>query len=339
MATNKNAQLRYQVLDGCLRNPGKRYFIDDLIATCNEKLYEHNGPGSTVSRRTIFEDLNFLESEAGWSAPIGRHKEGKRTYYRYDDLDFSISNQPLNETDINNLQSAIQILNKLQGIPQLQVLQQLLGKLTVGSTVADFNPIVSFDQNQYLKGMEFFPDLFNAITYEKVLKLTYQDFRVNEPYDVVFHPYHLKQYNNRWFVFGLDPKQADHPSNRALDRIVSVAELPELTYIPNTIDWSEYFEDFIGVTKMVEHKLVKVRLWVSSFSARYIETKPLHGSQKKISSDSKGVTLELELIPNYEFYQRLLSYGDAIQVISPEEVVNAVSSTLMKALYHYKQKE
>ncbi len=339
MATNKNAQLRYQVLDGCLRNPGKRYFIDDLIAACNEKLYEHNGPGSTVSRRTIFEDLKFLESEAGWSAPIGRHREGKRTYYRYDDLDFSINNQPLNETDINYLQSAIQILNKLQGVPQLQVLQQLLGKLTVGSTVADFNPIVSFDENQYLKGMEFFPVLFNAITYQKVLKVTYQDFRVDEPYSIVFHPYHLKQYNNRWFVFGLNAERPNYPSNLALDRLVATEELAKTPYLPSTIDWVEYFEDIIGVSRRQGAEPVKIKLWVSSFSAPYILTKPLHGSQRTINHDDNGLILELELIPNYEFYQRILGFGEAIEILAPEVVSDRIIKSLTEALSHYKLKE
>ena len=38
MATTKNAFIRYKVLDNCFRNPGKRYFIDDLIEECNKAL-------------------------------------------------------------------------------------------------------------------------------------------------------------------------------------------------------------------------------------------------------------------------------------------------------------
>ncbi len=31
MATNKHAIIRYQTLDKCFRNPGRTYYIDDLI--------------------------------------------------------------------------------------------------------------------------------------------------------------------------------------------------------------------------------------------------------------------------------------------------------------------
>ena len=34
MATNKNALIRYKILDTCFRNPGKKYFIEDLIEKC-----------------------------------------------------------------------------------------------------------------------------------------------------------------------------------------------------------------------------------------------------------------------------------------------------------------
>jgi len=339
MSTNKNATLRYQTLDRCFRNPGKKYFLDDLLEECNKLLYEFNGEQSMVARRQLFNDIKFMESGAGWSVPLKRYREGKKVYYRYLDLQFSINNQPLNETDINNLQSAIQILNKLEGIPQLQVVEQLLGKLKVGSTVEEFNPIVSFDENAYLKGMAFFGPFFNAITYQKVLRVTYQDFRVNEPYHITFHPHHLKQYNNRWFVFGYNPERSEYPWNLALDRVAAVEELSGIAFVPSTIEWAEYFEDLIGVSKQPGAAPIKIQLWVSPITAPYIVTKPLHGSQRKINSAADGLVLELELIPNYEFYQRILSFGGAIKILSPEDVVDRVVKSLVEALSHYTQKE
>ena len=40
MATNKHAIIRYQTLDKCFRNPGRTYYIDDLIQACNDAIYE-----------------------------------------------------------------------------------------------------------------------------------------------------------------------------------------------------------------------------------------------------------------------------------------------------------
>lgn len=50
MPTNKNASIRYQTLDKCFRDFSHRYYIDDLIAKCEETLPHYNGTGG-VSRR------------------------------------------------------------------------------------------------------------------------------------------------------------------------------------------------------------------------------------------------------------------------------------------------
>ena len=69
MSTNKNAAIRYQALDKCFRDRRHRYYINDLIDACDEALIYYNGTGG-VSRRQIFEDIKFMESETGWSIPL-----------------------------------------------------------------------------------------------------------------------------------------------------------------------------------------------------------------------------------------------------------------------------
>ena len=105
MATTKNALIRYKVLDKCFRNPGRRYFIEDLIAECDSILLYIDPDSNGISRRQIFEDIAFMESQEGWSIDLMRHKEGKRVFYRYADISFSINNMPLNEVEINQLNS------------------------------------------------------------------------------------------------------------------------------------------------------------------------------------------------------------------------------------------
>ena len=78
------------------------------------------------------------------------------------------------------------------------------------------NPIVSFEQNPFLKGLNFFTDLFNAIHYKKALDVSYQSFKQQKPNNISLHPYYLKQYNNRWFLFGYN-ESTNSISNLALD--------------------------------------------------------------------------------------------------------------------------
>lgn len=86
MATNKNAQIRYQALDRCLSNWKKRFYIEDLVDACNEDLYNFNGivkDGESVKKRQVQADFDFLESGEGYKMDIERIRDGHRVYYRY----------------------------------------------------------------------------------------------------------------------------------------------------------------------------------------------------------------------------------------------------------------
>ena len=80
MATNKNALIRYKVLDNCFRNPGRRYFIEDLIAECESVLLDIDPESNGISRRQIFEDIAFMESKEGWSIELEKLRTGKKVY-------------------------------------------------------------------------------------------------------------------------------------------------------------------------------------------------------------------------------------------------------------------
>ena len=70
MATNKHAIIRYQALDKCFRNIGKRYFMEDLVEVCSDAIYEFSGSDEGVKKRQVFEDIKFMESEIGYSISI-----------------------------------------------------------------------------------------------------------------------------------------------------------------------------------------------------------------------------------------------------------------------------
>ena len=82
MPTNKNAQLRYQIIDKCLSNWSRRYYIEDLVDACNEALYLYNGEtkdGCGVKKRQVQEDLKFIESEEGYGMDIDAIRDGHIT--------------------------------------------------------------------------------------------------------------------------------------------------------------------------------------------------------------------------------------------------------------------
>jgi hypothetical protein len=132
MSRNKNALIRYKILDKCFRNPGKKYFIEDLIRECEQVLLEIDPQSNGISRRQIFDDIAFMESSEGWNIELDKIRESRRIYYRYSDLSFSINNMPLNEVEIHQLKSALDILTQFKGMPQFEWIHELVPKLQQG---------------------------------------------------------------------------------------------------------------------------------------------------------------------------------------------------------------
>jgi predicted DNA-binding transcriptional regulator YafY len=334
MATNKNAQIRYKILDNCFRNSGRRYFIEDLITECNKKLSEIGPDSKGISRRQIFDDIQFMESSEGWEIDLSRLKDGKRVYYRYADTSFSINNMPLNEVDINHLQTALQTFSQFKGMPQFEWMYNLLPKLKQSNSAGSFEPIMEFEDNQDLKGREHIGTLYDAILYKKVLKINYLPSFGNEVQWVI-HPYYLKQYNNRWFLFGYYPEKEKYDWNLALDRIKEINEIHE-SYIPNTqIDWREYFDDFIGITKPENTAPQKITLHFYGKTAHYIESKPMHAYQKHKWIDAETLEVNLELIINYELERFILSYADSVKVIQPQSLIDTIRKRMRKGIEQY----
>jgi len=64
-------------------------------------------------------------------------------------------------------------------------------------------------------------------------------------------------------------------------------------------------------------------------------TKPLHGSQKKISNDSNGFRFSIEVIPNHELEKLILSFGEGLQVVEPDSFKNTIKQRLLSSLANY----
>lgn len=336
MATNKNALIRYKVLDNCFRNPGKRYFIDDLIEECEKVLLDIDTSSNGISRRQILDDIAFMESKDGWKIELSRSREGRKVFYRYADPGFSINNMPLNEVEISQLQSAADILSQFKGMPQFEWVYEMVPKLKQGMASKEAAPIIiEFDNNQYLKGIEHLGPLHNAILYKKVLDISYQPYENETPFNLIIHPYFLKQYNNRWFLFGYNPEKEKYDWNLALDRILVISETKAKYQNNNQIDWNTYFEDIIGVTKPIHAGIENVVLHFIGRTGNYMETKPLHGSQKSKWLDKTTLEVTLQVVINYELERLILSYANSVIVIKPAGLLTATKRRLKDAYDSY----
>ncbi len=334
MAIAKFPLIRYKVLDRCFRSTYKKYFIEDLIDECNKVLYEMTGTHENIKLRQIRSDIAFMISPEGWNIELAELFEGKKRIYRYEDTSFSIMNLPLNDKVVEAFRAATDVLSQFDGMPQFDWLRESLLEMNM-EVEGSSTPSISFESNRFLKGIEHLSGLYQAIKNKTVLNIQYQDFNVSEPYHIVLHPYYLKQYNNRWFLFGLNEKYNIETWNMAIDRIVGFEALP-IFYKENcSIDWEDYFDEIIGVTKPLDGKLENIVLHFYGNTGKYIVSKPLHGSQKDKWIDENTLEVRLELIPNFEFERTILSYGDNVKVIAPDSIISTIKEKLQKAICLY----
>ena len=90
--------------------------------------------------------------------------------------------------------------------------------------------------------------------------LQYRDYKIligqsgDKEIDFIIHPYYLKQFNNRWFLFGLND-QYKTISNLALDRIIDFEPfLIELQKAENRLTSHGYLEGLPGIDQQLFDK-------------------------------------------------------------------------------------
>ncbi len=337
MALTKNPIIRYRVLDNCFQNFRKRYYWKDLLDACNEAIYAAGGEG--IKKRQLYDDILFMQSEAGGGAPIEAYRdEGdlRKNYYRYSDANYSYWEKPITDQERKDLIGAMTTLSSFSGAPNFEWTDEVIARLEGELSITNKGKVVFFEQNEFLSnvGSNFKP-LYDAIINEVVLKINHIQFGVAEVIQSEFHPYFLKQFNNRWYVFGYEIKE-DSIIRIGLDRIENLAEMSNVKYKNDITDFNEYFDDVIGVTVSAEKKVERITIRVDKKDWPYVESKPLHGSQRKpFNITDECLDFTIDVIPNYEFEALILSYGETMEVISPEHIREKLKKRLEELVNKY----
>ncbi|MEJ7646159.1 MAG: WYL domain-containing protein [Chryseolinea sp.] len=335
MPVNRNALVRMRTIDQCLQNRGRTWTLEDLIEACSDALYEYEGIDKGVSRRTVQMDIQLMRSDKlGYNAPI-IIKDKK--YYTYEDPEYSIEKNPLSKADIQILSEAVDILKYFKGFNHFQHMSGLIQGLedSVNTAGTDKRSIVHLETNENLRGLEFIDPIYQAIKNKVVVQLTYQSFKARTPNVLNFHAYLLKEYRNRWFVLGR--KSSKEPLvTLALDRIKSIQTITTVKYIDNgKFDANEYYKEIIGVTVNEGNRPETVHLAIDRSSAPYVITKPLHHTQKVLSTSSGGIEITINVILNYELEREILGFGECITVIKPKKLRERIEGKLRKAINLY----
>ena len=164
-------------------------------------------------------------------------------------------------------------------------------------------------------GRLYLTPIMEAMKGNNVVEITYNSFRTGEVHIAVVEPYCVKLFEGRWYILA-KPTAKKNPRIYGLDRIQSLTILDETFKLPKDFSAAEYFESMYGI---VSENDKPQRIVVRAYARHkhYIQSLPIHHSQRLIENHDEYADFELYVSPTHDFVMRLLHDGAWLEVMSP----------------------
>jgi hypothetical protein len=295
---------------------GKQQILDEL----NKRLVTENL--KPISIRQFDNDIGKFENRL-------KEKLSKRitdkTIYFYKRSDISINNSI--GVKSKDIKLAIDFIKGFRG-------ENILLKSLESEIQKKFNVNGVIDSPFHLESnclydkeySKFIPKIYKAIVNSIVLRIKYTPrFKESKEEVYTLHPYKLKEFNGRWFVFGYSQeKPASNYFHLAIDnRIVSIEENHTIEFKMKSrkIDYDKYFNERVGVSNNLygfEEKKYRIKLRFKNEYFNYFQSKPISNllGRPRFKDDFVDVTFEMHI--TNELISRIFSYKSNVEVLEPE---------------------
>jgi predicted DNA-binding transcriptional regulator YafY len=333
---SKFTQIRYRAIDRALRRSPEGVSWQQLAQVCHDAYLQYGFTDRRPpSRRTILEDIRTLRT--GWMGQPAPLEYKKGLGYYYTDRSYSLQEAPLTPEDLTTLLDLADWSSQLTygQLPSgfVDTIHRLANHLH--TRVRAQLPSLHLDRPGGLDGRENMPPLYEAILQQVVVRIDYQDYLSANSVHTL-SPFVLKEYNRRWFVLAYDHEQKKLWTF-PLDRIKGVTELPLTPFYNHpSLQPFRWFEPIVGVIRPADASPVTVRIRTTQLQACYLRTKPLHNSQVEESPlGAERAEFSFQLIPNPELEMQLLSFGEAVEVVAPQDLRDRIAERVRQMLASY----
>lgn len=343
---------RIKVIDELFSaHPGKTFLPEEIIKSVNAR-----NEAWGYNRHKLSRDIKFLkcdklarlkQEQVIPSSGVGR----KITKYGYENSDASIFHDDLSEDDIHLIKDILAIF-QLKGIDSLTPFVRF--KINHGKEMSkNYSPILSFTKNPSEKNISRTLNiLLTSIKEKTVIKFKMKDrFDESKITKHKIHPWYLREYNRRWYLFGLEGDDIQH---YALDRMSNILKCCKKKdkYKSPYKSIEEILKHVIGINFKKGDKVEEIIFWVSNKSSDFVLSKPMHHSMKEINIDEirekvpepflgnllnkGGVFCKMECIINYELRREMMSFREELIVLTPNKLRNEIKEILMNMYDNYK---
>lgn len=167
-----------------------------------------------------------------------------------------------------------------------------------------------------LGGYDYLSPIIEALSNHRTISLHYKRFNDDITKELLVEPTLVKQSNRRWYLIGKVVGGVDSLIF-ALDRITSL-QITDQTFAPSETGYiKNRFDEVIGVNLDADYDCEKVVIKVFGSQRAYVDSLPLHKSQRRIDHSKEWAIYELTVRPEYVFQHELLRMGPHVEVISP----------------------
>ena len=194
----------------------------------------------------------------------------------------------------------------------------LFNGLAIDNQLID-NPDIK-DRIQYEDipgGVKYLPVIIEAISKNSFIKISYRSFNDKRLKEFKVEPYGLKQSSRRWYLIAHIPNY-ESLIVFALDRIESIDITDEKFKLDKNWNLDSYFDEVIGINLEEDYECEDVTIRVYGHQRHYIESLPLHKSQKLEKREKEYSEYSFKLRPEYEFQHEILKMGFNAEVLSPQ---------------------
>ena len=328
-------QKRLKLIDECLRRFDHPMNIKEIQKYCNQRL------NSEFRERTYRYDLDKIEEENDISYRV-TIINGFRCF-TYADESFSLfEDAAVNQVDLCNFRKIKDALTDFLGLglessltTMTDEINKFLGYDELQRPVISFEKVVLESHGKH----DMLEPLLKAIIQHQTMNIIYEIPGRGKREWTVF-PQFLKQYNQRWYLIATKHRDKVEGKlyNLALDRILKMEANQHIPYKECGVDFSDYFEDVVGVTKPDGAEPIEVKLRIDRGEYPYIDSKPIHASQEELfesDGDKDYVYVSLYVYDNYELRSKILSYGSKVTVMEPKSLRDKLAHDLKKSLENY----
>lgn len=214
----------------------------------------------------------------------------------------------------------------------------MLTTLSVGNVVSESLSL----QNRILlenipSGGEFLQLVIKAMRENRLVNLEYRRYGAAESTQYSLAPYCVKLYRQRWYLLGR--KNNGDFRIFSLDRVVDLSVSDDNFVIDKHFDANYFFSDCFGIVIADPTETQRIVIRAYGDEPYYMQTLPIHHSQKLIAETDDYADFELYMRPTLDFSGYMLSRACKAKIIEPQWLADEIHDMHLAAVQMYEEEE